>query len=99
MVYSESLYLLSLVAAAYAFRTRRWWGGALAGAVMTATRVIGVMAVPAFALLAWSSTDRDSRSRMTAGLAVAASLGIGLYSLYDYVISPSPFTWYTSDHA
>jgi hypothetical protein len=97
MVYSESLYLLSLVAAAYAFRTRRWWSGAVAGAVMTATRVIGVMAVPGLALLAWPSADRDSRSRITAGLAVAASgLGIGLYSAFNYVISPSPFTWYDS---
>lgn len=97
MVYSESLYLLALVAAAYAFRTRRWWSGAVAGAVMTATRVTGVMAVPGLALLAWSAADRDSRSRMTAGLAVAASgLGIGLYSVFNYAISPSPFTWYDS---
>jgi hypothetical protein len=97
MVYSESLYLLALVAAAYAFRTCRWWSGAFAGAVMTATRVTGVMAVPGLALLAWSAGDRDTRSRVTAGLAVAASvLGIGLYSVFNVIISPSPLMWYDS---
>ena len=51
VVYSEALFYLSLVGAALAMRTQRWiWAGA-AAAIMTATRVNGVMFLPALALI------------------------------------------------
>ena len=58
IVYSEALFLLGLSAAIYGLRTRRWWLGAAAGALMTATRVNGVMAVPALVWLAWRAAGR-----------------------------------------
>ena len=66
VVYSEALFLLGLAAAVFGLRTRRWWLGAAAGALMTATRVNGVMAVPAFVWLAWRAADADPR-RASAG--------------------------------
>lgn len=95
MVYSESLFLLALVTTAYALRTRRWVGGAIAGAVMTATRVTGLIAVPGLAWVAWRASIRDSRQRLRAAAAVLGGLaGIGSYSLFNYTLSGRPFAWY-----
>jgi hypothetical protein len=97
MVYSESLYLLALVATVYALRTRRWIAAAGAGAVMTAVRVTGVMAAPGLTVIAWSSAKLETRARLAALGAVAGCLiGIGAFSLFNASISPSPFTWYDS---
>jgi hypothetical protein len=95
MVYSESVFLLAMVLTVYALRTRKWVVAALSGAVMTATRVTGVMAVPGLALIAWRIAGADRRSQMLALAAVAASMaGIGLYSLFNYQMSGTPFAWY-----
>lgn len=95
MVYSESLFLLALVTAVYAIRTRRWLASAAAGAIMTATRVTGVMALPGLALIAWAAAGSDRRSRLVALTAAGASLaGIGVYSAFNAQVSGSPFAWY-----
>jgi hypothetical protein len=97
MVYSESLFLLALVAAVYALRIRRWPLAAVAGALMTATRVPGIMAAPALALIAWQSASSTRRARITALLSAGACVaGIGAYCVFNALISPSPFTWYDS---
>ena len=61
MVYSESVFFLALVGAAYALRTRRWLAGAVAGALVTATRVTGLMAVPGLALAGLAGGGARSR--------------------------------------
>jgi hypothetical protein len=97
VVYSESLFLLGLVAATYAFRTRRWALGALSGAALTATRVTGVMALPGLAWIALQSAGREKRQRVQAALAVlGCGAGIGLYSAYNYMVSGTPFAWYVA---
>lgn len=97
VVYSESLFLLTLVAAALALRKRHWVLGALSGAAMTATRVNGVMFVPALAWIAWRSSDGTRRDRACALFAAGASvLGIGAYSYFNYRLSGNPFEWYDS---
>jgi hypothetical protein len=95
MVYSESLFLFSLVAATYAFRTKRWAWGAFAGAALTATRVTGVMALPGLAWIAWRAAGEKPRDRAIAVLAAAGCLlGIGIYCAYNYAVSGTPFAWY-----
>jgi hypothetical protein len=97
MVYSESLYLLTVVATAYALRTNRFLTGAVTGALMTATRVTAVMAVPGLALLAWQTAGSASRQRMAAATAIAACfVGIAAFSVFNWMISGNPFTWYES---
>lgn len=97
VVYSEALFLLTLVGAAMAFRTRHWMWAALAAAVMTATRVNGVMFLPALALIGWDAVGASWRDRRAALLAAAAGLvGIGSYSAFVYSISGNPFEWYDS---
>jgi hypothetical protein len=95
MVYSESLYLLTVVATAYALRTQRFLLAGVAGAVMTASRATAVMAVPGLALVAWGAAVKSTRVR--SGLAVAMSLlGIGIFSLFNWSLSGNPLTWYES---
>jgi hypothetical protein len=97
LVYSESLYFLALVAAVYALRTRRWMAGAASGAVMTATRVTGVLASPGLLLIAWNAAGTDRRVRAKALAATAAcGIGIGAFSVFNYLLSGSAFTWYES---
>jgi hypothetical protein len=95
MVYSESVFLLALVGSVYAFRTQRWVAGALGGAVMTATRVTGIMAVPGLAWVAYRAAGAHTPTRIKALSAAAASAaGIALYSLYNYSVSGSLLAWY-----
>jgi hypothetical protein len=97
VVYSESLFLLSLVTAVLALRQGRWWVAAVAGAAMTATRVNGVMFVPALLWIAWTSTTAGSRDRRAAVVAAASSLaGIAAYCAYTYWLSGDPLAWYSS---
>ena len=97
MVYSESLYILALVTAVLALRSRRWLLAAGAGALVTATRVTGIMAAPGLAAIAWKEVGRDRRAWASAAAAVGAcTLGIAAFSVFNALISPSPFTWYES---
>ncbi len=97
MVYSESLYLLALVTAVLALRSRRWLLAAGAGALVTATRVTGIMAAPGLAAIAWKEVGRDQRAWASAlGAVGACTLGIAGFSVFNALISPSPFTWYES---
>ena len=97
VVYSEALFLLTLVGAVLAARSRQWWWAAAAAAVMTATRVNGVMFLPALALIGWDAAGPSKRDRSLALAASAAGLiGIGGYSAYVYAVSGNPFEWYDS---
>jgi len=94
VVYSEALFLLFTVTAFYGFRTKRWWLGAAAGALAGATRVNGIMALPALALLAWQATRNDPPARKRALAAVAlVPAGLMLYSVYVDTLSGSYFEW------
>ena len=94
VAYSESTFLLFVVLAFYGFRTRRWVVGGLCGAMATATRVPGIMMLPALAWLAWQNAQPTPRDRIGAviGLALAAS-GFGAYCLYVYHLTGHPFEW------
>jgi hypothetical protein len=95
VVYSESLFFLGLVGAVLALRTRNWAWAAVAGSVMTATRVNGIMFVPALALIAWQHYDPSRGGRLKAALAVIGACGgFFAYCFYNYWISGDPFAWY-----
>jgi hypothetical protein len=95
VVYSESLFYLGLVGAVLALRTRNWVWAAIAGSVMTATRVNGIMFVPALALIAWQHHDPSRGGRLKASLAVVGACGgFFAYCFYNYWISGDPFAWY-----
>jgi len=106
VAYSESTFLLFAVLSFYFFRTRRWVLGGLCGAVATATRVPGIMMMPALAWVALQTTSTTSatstvssgapatRDRMWAGVGlVLAASGFGAYCFYIYQLTGNPFEW------
>jgi Mannosyltransferase (PIG-V) len=94
VAYSESTFLLFVVLAFFLFRTRRWLLGGLCGAVATATRVPGILIVPALAWIAWRNLEPTRRGRISAaaGLFLSCS-GFGAYCLYVYWLTGHPFEW------
>jgi mannosyltransferase PIG-V len=94
VAYSESTFLLFAVLAFYLFRTRRWVAGGLCAAVATATRVPGILLVPALACTAWQHAQptRRDRTAAAAGLALAAS-GFLAYCFYIYRMTGNPLEW------
>ncbi len=96
-VYSESLFILLTLAVVYGLRSRHWLMAAVCGAAVSATRVNGVLLVPAAALLAWQHAGTDRRDRVAAALAVAAiPLGLAAYSVFNYVETGSFVEWLSS---
>ncbi len=65
-VYSESTFLLFTVLGFYGFRTRRWWLGGLGASVAIATRVPGILMMPALAWIAWRQAEPTVRDRAMA---------------------------------
>jgi len=102
-VYTEALFLAAVVWCVYAFRTDRFLLGGLAGAVATATRVNGVLILPALAWIGWQryrqiaeggDGDRARRSALGAAAGVLlTAAGIGAYSFYIWRLTGSPFEW------
>jgi hypothetical protein len=94
VVYTESTFLLFTLLAFYGFRTRHWIAGGLAGGLATATRVNGLMMLPALAWIAWRTAAPTRRDRGLAlgGLLLAAA-GLGAYSFYIFRITGDPLEW------
>jgi hypothetical protein len=97
VVYSESLFLMLVLGAFYGFRTRRWALGAGLGLLATATRVNGVMILPALAWVAWTHV-REDRATWRPALAALAVVPMGLvaYSAFCYSLSGNPLEWMDS---
>jgi hypothetical protein len=100
VVYSESTYLMFTVLAFYGFRTRRWIAGGLCGAFATASRVNGILMLPALAWIAWRTAEKTPRDRGLAAVGlVLVAIGVGWYSLFVYQLtdipggSHNPFEW------
>jgi hypothetical protein len=97
MVYTEALFLFLTVASFYAFRTRRWITGGVAGALATATRVNGILMLPALAWIAWRSVQPGARDRVRAAVGLLlVPTGVAAYSYYVYQLSGNPFEWAAS---
>ena len=97
MVYTEALFLLLTVLSFYAFRSQRWILGGLIGGLATATRVNGILMLPALALVAFRVVQPTLRDRTLAVLGLAlVPAGIGAYSAYIFALSGHPFEWFTT---
>ena len=94
VVYTEATFLFFVLAAFYSFRRRWWIAGGVLGALATATRVNGILILPALAWMAWRQAEPRASDRLQAAVAlVLVACGIGAYSLYVYQLSGHPFEW------
>jgi hypothetical protein len=94
LVYTESTFLLFVLAAFYLFRQRWFIAGGVFGALATATRVNGILIVPALAWIAWRQALPNTNDRLKAAIGLAlVGCGIVAYSVYIYVLAGNPFEW------
>jgi hypothetical protein len=94
VVYTESTFLLFVLAAFYLFRQRWFIAGGVFGALATATRVNGILVVPALAWIAWRQAVPNTNERLKAIIGLAlVGCGIVAYSVYVYVLAGNPFEW------
>jgi Mannosyltransferase (PIG-V) len=82
-MYSESLFLLAIVAAFTFGEQERWWAAGLAGALAGLTRVTGVLIVPGLVLLYLERRRFDlRRCRWDCAWILAALLGPALHAVF-----------------
>lgn len=96
--YTEALFLLGAVAAFHAFERERWVEAAAWGLLVGLTRPNGAMLSVALAVLAIAPAIRGEdgwRRRALAGLAVAATPGVGMlmYAAYIHSLTGDAFAW------
>jgi Gpi18-like mannosyltransferase len=97
MVYTEALFLLLTVLSFYTFRSRRWILGGIVGGFATATRVNGLLMLPALAWMAFRTAEPTPSDRTLSLLGLLLVVGgASAYSLYVYHISGNPFEWAAS---
>lgn len=95
-VYSEALFVFGLSGAIFGLWARRWWLAVACGALMTATRVNGVMAVPALAWMGWAAASGHAARWRGAAAGALASLGFLGYCAYNWRVTGDPFEWYAA---
>lgn len=82
--YAEALWLLAVVIAFWAMRSRRWWWVVGAGLVAGLTRPLGIaLAIPVAIELIRVWRDASTRERLVGALSIAAPvIGTGSYMLW-----------------
>lgn len=78
IAYTEGLFLLNTTIALWSFDAGKYGRAAFWGALASATRVPGIVLMPAFLFIAWK--ERRSKSAYAAGVAV--SIGLLLFVAY-----------------
>jgi Gpi18-like mannosyltransferase len=78
VIYTEGLFLLFSTAALRAFDKKQHLWAAIWGFLSTATRITGVMLIPAFLFVAWKQ-GRDVKAYISS---LAVGIGATLFSLY-----------------
>ncbi|MCJ8283577.1 MAG: hypothetical protein MJK14_28285 [Rivularia sp. ALOHA_DT_140] len=89
VIYTEGLFLLFSTAALRAFDKKQHLSAAIWGILSTATRITGVMLIPAFLFVAWKQR-RDIKAYL-AGFAVG--IGAFLFSLYCFIKFGDPLAF------
>lgn len=89
-VYTESLYLLLIVLSFYFARKKNWPFAALIGAIASATRVFGVLLLPALLIEAWQQKESPKKFFWI----FLIPTGLVCYMLYQWVTVGDPFAFY-----
>ncbi len=90
---TESLFLLLTVGSFYSAKRGRWRVAALLGALASATRVTGVLLLPALAVLYFQQHGRASVRRAEALWLLLVPAGLVSFMLYLYAITGNAFAF------
>jgi hypothetical protein len=89
--YTESLFVLEILAAAWFARRDRWWRAALMAALASATRLVGLAVMGGLLYGAWRARKRLPE---LVGLAVAGASGFVTFLLYLWVRFDDPLAYF-----
>lgn len=89
-VYNESLFLLLSVLAFYNGRKGRWFLASFFGMIASATRVFGILILPALVIEAFLQKERLSKTFWL----LFIPLGLGSFMVYQYFTVGDPFAFY-----
>ena len=89
---TESLFLFLTVGSFYAARRRAWWVAGALGALSSATRVNGVLLLPALAVLYWLTYRPNWRRPQLLSLLLIPA-GLALFMSYLYLITGNPLAF------
>ncbi len=98
IAYTESLFLLLVIASFWAARTRRWALAGMLGALAGLTRVNGLILVGALAVEAWLQYRIERRWRWHWAWIAIVPLGFGAYLLTNYVVTGDPLRFLAIQH-
>lgn len=89
-LYNESFFLLLTVIAFLQARRGRWFWASIFGLMATATRIFGILLLPAFLIEAFQQKEKKTRSFWI----FLIPLGLGIYMLYQYLTVGDAFAFY-----
>lgn len=89
-LYSESLFLLLTVSSFYLARKGRWIEASFIGALSSATRVFGILLLPALLVEAWQQKVALKKVIWI----FLIPLGLIIYMIYQYLNFGDPFAFY-----
>jgi hypothetical protein len=89
---TESLFLLLSVSSFYCAKRKRWWLAGLLGALASATRVTGILLLPALALIYWQTYRSDCRRKEIFSLLLIPT-GLLSFMAYLYLITGNPLAF------
>ncbi len=89
-VYSESLFLLLSVLSFYFARKDKWFWASIFGAISSATRIFGIILLPALILEAW----QQKKSRKEIFWIILIPIGLAAYIFYQWITVGDPLAFY-----
>lgn len=89
-LYNESLFLFLSVVSFYSARKKRWLLSGIFGMIAGATRVFGILLLPALIIEVLIQKEKISRAFWI----FLIPFGTGLYMLYQYINFGDPFAFY-----
>ncbi len=102
MVYSEGLMLALVIGCLLALERRRWVLAGLLAAGATAVGPVALAIIPACAVAAWRELRRhgwqDPEARRSLLAPLLAPGGVGLFALYLWIHTGTPFASYEAQH-
>lgn len=89
-LYSESLFLLLTLLAFFFARKGNWFLASIFGMIASATRVFGILLLPAFIIEAYVQTKKSAQMIWM----LLIPLGLGAYMFYQYLNFGDPLAFY-----
>lgn len=89
-LYNESLFLLLTVLSFYSARKKRWFLAGIFGMIASATRIFGILLLPALLIEAYLQKEKISKSFWL----MLIPLGLGAYMMYQYLTIGDPLAFY-----